>query len=73
MRTRNRILPKGFGFQYREPITWPDRWHFVGGDLSPRTWPTAEERDAARACFARRRTVANALADLARLDNGERK
>ncbi|MCD6663480.1 MAG: hypothetical protein LT082_08780 [Comamonas sp.] len=68
MKTRSRTFPQGFGFEYQEPGVWPARWRAVGGDLSPRTWPAAAQRDSARACFTHRRSVPAALADLERLD-----
>ena len=68
MQTRIKDLPgEGFSFQYTEhkhPL--PHHWHFVGGEVTPVTWPSAWKRDQARACFTRRRTVERALADLAR-------
>ena len=64
MKTRPLNLPQGFGFEYAEPGSWPVRWRTLGGHNAPRTWPTAKQRDQARACFSRRRSVERALDDL---------
>ncbi|WP_290906321.1 hypothetical protein [Aquabacterium sp.] len=68
MKTRISDLPRlGWSFQYTEvkhPL--PRDWHFVGGDAAPAAWPTSAQRDRARACFTRRRSVSAALADLKR-------
>lgn len=71
MKTRIKdVAGAGFSFQYAEgKRPGPHDWHFVGG-FSIVTWPTAEKRDRARACFTGRRSVAAALADLNRLNLG---
>lgn len=68
MKTRINDVGGRWSFQYTEVRKYPTvrDWHFVGGDAAPVTWPTAAQRDRARACFTHRRTVAAALADLKR-------
>ena len=67
MRTRVADLPGGFSFQYNDDRKGHGTWHFVGGPVNPTAWPTVRQRDEARACFTTRRSVAAALADLAKL------
>jgi len=69
MKTRIKDIPgRGFGFQYTEARNHATErdWHSVGGDASPATWVTADQRDRARACFTNRRSVSAALADIKR-------
>jgi hypothetical protein len=67
MKTRIKDIPGvGFSFQYavgKRPQ--PCDWHFVGG-FEAKTWSTAAQRDRARVCFSRRRSVEPALEDLRR-------
>lgn len=66
MKTRNRDTASGFGFEYKVA---GGRWCVAIDECTPRTWPTAAQRDAARACFTHRRSVTLAQYDLARIES----
>lgn len=72
MKTRNfdylniKIGKPEVSFQYDAGGLGNPRWNYVrrDSDGQPMRWHTVEQRDAARACFTHRKSLAAAMADL---------